>query len=208
MNDIRRSVAIKLQNLMDEKNISQTELANQTGIAQATISNLLPGMDDEKQHPATSYENILALAKFFGVSVDWLLGYSKYKTTTQNIKITAETTGLSENAVDKLASMNDKGVIALPLVINALLSYDEGINVLVYLAEFFFTDFSQIYTEEIDDAGNFTAVSHNRVGFKISGIKQPENLYQFHGPDHFEYSVLSLLNDAVKHLKEKMQSEH
>ena len=103
MGDIRESLAIKLKNLIETKGVSQTDIAKNTGVLQSTISQMLPGINGEKYYPATSYENILALANYFDVSIDWLLDRTEHRSTSQNVIIAAKTTGLSDAAIEQLA---------------------------------------------------------------------------------------------------------
>ncbi len=55
--------------------------------------------------PPTS-EKIVAVAEYFGVSTDYLLGLSKNRTVDKNQKAAAEYTGLSDSAVALLHEMN------------------------------------------------------------------------------------------------------
>ena len=65
-----------LRNLMDSRGLSGNALAAELGIPDATINRYLHGGRVPKLN------NIIALAKYFGVSVDWLLGLTdnKYET--------------------------------------------------------------------------------------------------------------------------------
>ena len=167
MSDIRRLVGMKLKNLMEEKEVSQLELSRKTGISQSTISAMLPGMDDAKKYPATSYENILALAKFFNVSVDWLLGNSEYRSTSQSIKIAAKTTGLSDAAISVLRDLkkksaakakNDSYEYDILYAINTLILSDKGNDIIENICHYLITDFDagnySIEELHVDDSGN------------------------------------------------------
>ena len=65
MNDNFQS---RLKELRAEKNISQQKLAEQIGVTQKAIDFWEKGINE----PKASY--IIKLAKFFGVSADYLLG--------------------------------------------------------------------------------------------------------------------------------------
>lgn len=60
-----------IERLRIENNISQKKLAEQIGIKQSTISKW------EKRNAVPNADNIVALAKFFNVSADYLLGLEK-----------------------------------------------------------------------------------------------------------------------------------
>ena len=61
---------IRLFELRSEKGISQREIAARFNISQATYNN----WENEKTQP--SIEQLKALAEFYGVSVDYLIGNS------------------------------------------------------------------------------------------------------------------------------------
>lgn len=49
-----------------------------------------------------SLENLCKIAGFYGVSSDYLLGLSNTSSTEKNIQVTCKTTGLSEQAVNRI----------------------------------------------------------------------------------------------------------
>ncbi len=59
---------IKLYELRTEKELSQREMAKKMQVSQATYNN----WENEKTQP--SIEQLIALAEFFGVSIDYLVG--------------------------------------------------------------------------------------------------------------------------------------
>ena len=59
--------AERLRSLRDEKGLNNAELAKAVGLSHVSIGNFLEG-----QLPRSEY--LAALAQFFGVSTDWLLG--------------------------------------------------------------------------------------------------------------------------------------
>lgn len=65
-------VAQHLKELMREEHLSQTELAYKIGVAQNTISVWL----SEKKLP--SLQSLWALADYFDVSVDYLMGRTDF----------------------------------------------------------------------------------------------------------------------------------
>lgn len=65
MNDITRK---RIYNLMEERNIKQTALALEIGTTQSTLSRNINGVHEPKA------EVIEKIAKYFNVSVDYLLG--------------------------------------------------------------------------------------------------------------------------------------
>lgn len=61
-------IADRLKELRNEKELSQDELAKQTGLSRSAIS----AWESGTRVPAAT--TIIVLAKFFGVSSDYLLG--------------------------------------------------------------------------------------------------------------------------------------
>lgn len=61
--------AKRLKELRKNENMSQAQVAKLVGVAQSNVS------DWENGISRPEYENLVALAKFFDVSVDYLIGY-------------------------------------------------------------------------------------------------------------------------------------
>lgn len=61
---------IRLYELRTEKNLSQRDIAKQFNISQSTYHN----WENDKTQPTT--EQLIQIAQFFGVSVDYLIGNS------------------------------------------------------------------------------------------------------------------------------------
>ena len=62
----------RLKELRIEKNLSQAELAKKTGLYQSTIAKYETG------ECKPSGEGLIALAKFFGCTIDFLVGLEEY----------------------------------------------------------------------------------------------------------------------------------
>lgn len=63
---------VRLKELRESRNLTQKDLANQLNLTQSTIAYYENG----KKLPTT--DNLMSIARFFGVSTDFLLGLSKY----------------------------------------------------------------------------------------------------------------------------------
>lgn len=86
----------RLLQLRTEKRLSQSKLAKQLGISPATIGyyengDRLPDIDIAAR-----------IANFFGVTADYLLGFSNARTTEKSMKTACEVTGLSEEAIKNI----------------------------------------------------------------------------------------------------------
>lgn len=92
---MKKTLGNKLSDLMTEKNITGKQLASEINITEGTISKILTGQNNNPKS-----DTIIALAKYFDVSTDYLLGMSNYK-THKNANI-GEITGLTDENVDFL----------------------------------------------------------------------------------------------------------
>ena len=64
--------AATLKELREEKSITQAELADELGITRSTVA----GYETKGKQP--DYERLIAIARFFGVSIDYLLTGCEY----------------------------------------------------------------------------------------------------------------------------------
>jgi transcriptional regulator with XRE-family HTH domain len=60
--------AERLRSLRDERRLTNLELGKAVGLSHVSIGNFLEGQLPKSEH-------LLALAKFFGVTTDWLVGH-------------------------------------------------------------------------------------------------------------------------------------
>lgn len=65
---MRNKFAEKLKELRKEMALTQKELADKLGFERTTVS----GWEQERKEP--NYDTLIMLAKFFNVTVDYLLG--------------------------------------------------------------------------------------------------------------------------------------
>lgn len=76
--DIKEILAIRLRNILEEKNMTQYELSKKSTVTEATISNFI----NCKQLP--KLEVVSKISDVLGVSVDYLLGKSDFKKYEKN----------------------------------------------------------------------------------------------------------------------------
>lgn len=62
----------RLKELRAEKKISQLKFSNEMGVVQQTISKWESGISEPE------YDMLIKIAKYFGVSIDYLLGVIDY----------------------------------------------------------------------------------------------------------------------------------
>lgn len=85
-----------MQKGIDGKRVTQQDLATATGYTRQAISLYLDGS------VLPNVEKLCAIADFFGVSADYLLGLSDTSTSDKDVSFICEYTGLNENTVQFL----------------------------------------------------------------------------------------------------------
>ena len=88
----------KLRDLRDEKKMILSELAEATGIPLSTLQRM-EGQDDLR----IGYQNVAALAKFYGVSADYLFGLTDNR---QHRHVEVDALRLSDAAIETLKGDN------------------------------------------------------------------------------------------------------
>lgn len=105
--------SVRLRQLFDKSNITQQQLADETECSRQAISQYLDGSN------APNVEKLANIAKYFGVSVDYLLGLTDITTADIKIKAMSEYIGLSEKAIkgleDLCKTFKDENILLLTL---------------------------------------------------------------------------------------------
>lgn len=95
---MKHSFAQRLASLMNEKEVSQYALGTAIGATRQSIAQYLEG----KTQP--SAEKLCAIADYFDVTTDYLLGRSECRAKDVEIQALCQKTGLSEAAINVLVS--------------------------------------------------------------------------------------------------------
>ncbi len=84
-------------------------ISKATGIAKATLSKY-QNTDEEgnAQIPSIGSDNLIKIAKYFNVSVDWLLGLTEYKSYDPDIRAIVDYIGLDDEAINILHYCENK----------------------------------------------------------------------------------------------------
>ena len=93
--------ADRLRWLQQEKGLSNAELGKSVGLSHVSIGNFLDGQLPKSEHLA-------ALADFFGVSTDWLLGRDKEKETAPAALRETAPEYLIDDALAELEGLKEK----------------------------------------------------------------------------------------------------
>lgn len=108
-----KSFGERLEDIIKETHITQSQIAKATGVKQSGISEYINGRNGGQTNRAPDCGTIIALAKLFSVSTDYLLGLTNTKSTNPNMQQAVEFTGLSQEAVEALRGWNWK--VDLPM---------------------------------------------------------------------------------------------
>lgn len=167
--------AIRLTNLLEENNVSQTSISNTIGITRQAISQYCNG------GTTPNVEILIKIAKYFDVSSDYLIGLSDTPATDIDDKAITEKTGLSYDAVNNLKSIKKNtgseldGLVddskKILKTINFVLSDSkDGLQFLLEIARYLFVDY------EVEDENNEIALidkkTKRKTIIKVSTFKQ------------------------------------
>ena len=106
----------RLNELFGNSGESQEEVANKLGTTRQTFGNWLAGRNQP------DYETLIAIAKYYNVSADYLLGLTETPTRNEDVQKACITTGLSEKAV---ISLKNIGAQKLKYIENIILMFKE-----------------------------------------------------------------------------------
>ena len=102
---IKLTLQEKLRDLRDERKLTLSDLAGATGIPLSTLQRT-EGQDNVR----VGYQDIAALAKFYGVSTDYLFGLTDNR---QHRHIEVEALRLSDEEIETLKAVNSTTALEL-----------------------------------------------------------------------------------------------
>ncbi|WP_164170215.1 helix-turn-helix domain-containing protein [Ruminococcus flavefaciens] len=134
---------------------SQEEVANKLGTTRQTFGNWLAGRNQP------DYETLIAIAKYYNVSTDYLLGLSKVKSPDNKVQTACEVTGLSEEAIEKLNNCyNNKATPEFTETISDIISCDSFFEMIEELWRYGETLLQTEYIENVSET--IQEISNNR----------------------------------------------
>lgn len=89
----------RLKALMNRDGINQNQLAQELNVNKSTVSNWLKADNIKSEH-------LVSLAKYFGVTTDFLLGLTNNASPDYELRSITDLTGLSDKAITVLANLN------------------------------------------------------------------------------------------------------
>ena len=103
--------APRLRTLIDESRITVRSLAKDLNVSVGVLS------DWQNGNKTPRGDSIMKLTEYFGVIADYLLGLTDASTIDADIRISCDTTGLSEKAVKILSGMEKSDIEKLSKLI-------------------------------------------------------------------------------------------
>ena len=121
----RTPFAMRLQDLTEDSK-AVSALAKYLGCTPQAVNQYRLGTSFPKT------ENLLKMADFFNVRLEYLLGRSNISSRSESVEAICEYTGLSENAVEKLHKLNPNDSISKAMinVLSDLIESEEMFNLL------------------------------------------------------------------------------
>lgn len=121
----------RLGDLISSKGITQSQLADETKVPQSAISEYINGRQGGKESRAPDCAAIIALAKYFSVSTDYLLGLSDIQTPSTDTQAIISRTGLTENNTILLEALQKSNHQIYLDFINELIAITNASDVLI-----------------------------------------------------------------------------
>jgi len=97
----------RLGDLIANNRTTAKAVSSETGISQSALSEYISGKKDKTGnvvYRAPDCATLIALANYFSVSTDYLLGLTNVKTSDADVQTIVQKTGLSENSITLLRS--------------------------------------------------------------------------------------------------------
>jgi transcriptional regulator with XRE-family HTH domain len=117
------TIAQRIYSILEERNISQSQLARGTGISQRTIS------DWRLKGTTPSADKIPILCSYFSVSTDWLLTGEHEKSGSTNIASSVSGRAVVQQGNNSSITMRNNGEQILSSEILELIRIYESLNV-------------------------------------------------------------------------------
>lgn len=154
----------RLRKIMEERGTTQQELADHLGKSRQAIGYYTDGSS------TPDWKTLAGLARYFGISADWLLGLSDVSSTNVTVKEMCKYTGLTEDVITMFSGMSDEDMQTINFMI---MSYP--FKTLVRYMTFFLSrrDFAETKKLQEDD---LKQVELSLVGTRYTIVDQGELL--------------------------------
>jgi len=184
---------IRINDLMTKKKINQQELAIACDISASVISDYVGTRKKDSKLRTPKVDKLQKIAKYFGVSVDFLLGENECETPSDE-KI-HEITGLSGLAIQQLKRIKDKQIESVTAekqlaITNFLLENMSNTELFENLYDYLIGEFS--FPGKEDDMG---------AAFMVEYLPSGKEKHTLTFKDVFSQAVFVYVQEELFHLK-------
>ena len=175
----------RLRELLAPKGVTITALADKLEISRQAVSQYQDGSTQP------NLQSLAEIAKYFGVSTDWLLGLTDVRTPSMDVRAIANYTHLSDKAIERLNSLTaiEGGDLYL-IMLSAMIESPELYR-LIGQIRYYIDRLAEYEASSKDDPAAFDAAEY-KITSERYGVT---------------YSFEKLLNDVLERLSDKYTME-
>ena len=175
----------RLRELLAPKGVTITALADKLEISRQAVSQYQDGSTQP------NLQSLAEIAKYFGVSTDWLLGLTDVRTPNMDVRAIANYTHLSDKAIERLNSLTAiEGGDMYLIMLSAMIESPELYR-LIGQIRYYIDRLAEYEASSKDDPAAFDAAEH-KIASERYGVT---------------YSFEKLLNDVLERLSDKYTME-
>ena len=175
----------RLRELLAPKGVTITALADKLEISRQAVSQYQDGSTQP------NLQSLAEIAKYFGVSTDWLLGLTDVRTPNMDVRAIANYTHLSDKAIERLNSLTAiEGGDMYLIMLSAMIESPELYR-LIGQIRYYIDRLAEYEASSKDDPAAFDAAEH-KITSERYGVT---------------YSFEKLLNDVLERLSGKYTME-
>ena len=175
----------KLRKLIEPKDVTITALAHELKVSRQAVSQYQDGSTQP------NLQKLAEIAKYFGVSVDWLLGLTDMPTPNMDVRAIANYTHLSDKAIERLNSLTAiEGGDMYLIMLSAMIESPELYR-LIGQIRYYIDRLAEYEASSKDDPAAFDAAEY-KIASERYGVT---------------YSFEKLLNDVLERLSDKHSNE-
>ena len=174
-----------LRKLFEPKDVTITALAHELKVSRQAVSQYQDGSTQP------NLQKLAEIAKYFGVSVDWLLGLTDMPTPNMDVRAIANYTHLSDKAIERLNSLTAiEGGDMYLIMLSAMIESPELYR-LIGQIRYYIDRLAEYEASSKDDPAAFDAAEY-KIASERYGVT---------------YSFEKLLNDMLERLSDKHSNE-
>lgn len=175
----------QLRKLIEPKDVTITALAHELKVSRQAVSQYQDGSTQP------NLQKLAEIAKYFGVSVDWLLGLTDMPTPNMDVRAIANYTHLSDKAIERLNSLTAiEGGDMYLIMLSAMIESPELYR-LIGQIRYYIDRLAEYEASSKDDPAAFDAAEY-KIASERYGVT---------------YSFEKLLNDVLERLSDKHSNE-